>query len=306
MPLEVGLAWSVNRHDPVAGVAKQRETRPRPRRRRTRCRALRAVGCRPGRSGPRRSRRVGTGQVHRSPESSTQNQYVAVSMRPSMLVAARWSRGRGHRARGRPARRRRPWKRSNHSAARSASASVAGRSLPGTARGGVSSPSSKSRVCWATSTTSPCSRASSSANAWTAGSAPLTPPTSSPRSCSTRGQGPGGAVGHRQQEERVRRSACRPHRHDRRSPRRRRAPPPTTVEPVLRARDAGGVLVTVAARHGGDHRADDRVCRQQVVGHGEEGSGVGEELDRELDGVGHASARYRCDCDPITPISWAA
>ncbi|MEE3921740.1 hypothetical protein V2I01_36220 [Micromonospora sp. BRA006-A] len=71
----------------------------------------------------------------------------------------------------------------NQAATRSMSSVVAARSAPGTGAGGVRWSSRCSRVCWATATRPPSRRATSSAHARAAGSAPFTARTRSPRRC---------------------------------------------------------------------------------------------------------------------------
>ena len=122
-------------------------------------------------------RGVGAGQVHRPPPSS-QNQTrpprdpdAACRRSPKVLVAVPVAGPPAGLLVGVAVEGAEPV------AARSpSSSSVAGRSAPGGGRRSTSSPSSNSRVCIATRTLPPVSRAVSSAKMRVAGSAPLTPP----------------------------------------------------------------------------------------------------------------------------------
>ncbi len=140
------------------------------------------------------------------------------------------------------------------------------RSGPGRRRGvRTRSPSSKSRVCSAPTTSPPASRAVSSANVRTAGSAPFDAADRLAAVVQQPGQPQRGLLRHRQHEQRVRRERRRPHGHARDAAVRR----PRDGVPVRQsgvpscARD-----VPRARRHrrddGGEHRVEGEVRRPRV------------------------------------------
>ncbi len=120
-----------------------------------------------------------------SPDGATHSHTTPDRMRraSSSSAGASWWLAPGSRPAWASASR---WKARHQRVTSGRSSSVASRSRPGAGAGARRSPSSKSRVCISTSTDPPPSRASSSATSRVAGSAPLTPRTSSPRACSSR------------------------------------------------------------------------------------------------------------------------
>jgi hypothetical protein len=111
----------------------------------------------------------------------------------------------------------------------------------------------------------------------------------------------GGLVGHRQHEHRVRRGTRGAHREaGDRAVGVADEPPP--LRPIDRRQLTCGPLVAVPARHRRHHRGDDGVGRQVCLGHRQERG----RIRGDLDVMGHAAARYRCDSGHLTPISWAA
>ena len=157
MPFDVGLAWSVNRQaraPPRRGAAADTAA--------TAALGVPAAALRLRRvdradPGDAERRRVGAGQVHRlrrlvDPEPDP----AVLDPAAASLVDAMLSRPWARRVAGRPARRRRAEAPRTRPAPARAS-SGGGRPQPARVRRGgtTSSPSSNSRVCWATSATPP-------------------------------------------------------------------------------------------------------------------------------------------------------
>ena len=155
------------------------------------------------------------------------------------------------------------------------SSSRARRNVPSAGCGSISSSSSKSLVCTATSVDRPVRAATSSQKIRVAGNTPFAAPICSPRSSTTRASSTCGLVRHRQQKQWVGPERRGPHRGADHLVVLEHGDEP--ARDTVRPRNTCRPLTCDALGHGRDDRAQDRPLCQMVTRDGQELGRVVEE-----------------------------